>query len=765
MARTPTASRFALVTLAAAGWLTLAAAAAGAQSTSVGLSAVRALRVGNDFFVSFTPQPSDRLAEVLASGDFNGDGADDLALGLPFDNGSGSGFNDSGSVEVRYATPGQGLAGAGRQYLRQQGDPAEPGDRFGSSLASCDFNADGYHDLAVGVPREDYQGADDAGIVHVFYGSSFGLDPTDSYFAQSTAGVPEEVESLDQFGHSLACGDFDGDGFDDLAVGAPTEKWDTGLPCEIPPYNVSCDIGLGNVFVVPGSASGLAYGSTINLGQDGPGMIDEAESGDVFGWALAAGDFDEDSFDDLVIGVPGEEDEGAIQVVFGGPSGPEPTRNVLLHQDQAGGGGTSYQEDVFGSSLAAGDFDGDGAADVAVSAPYKDCSSGNDCGQATVLFGAAGAGGGFDLARTQVLTEDVVFGAGTGEGNDFFGFALASGDFDRDGFDDLAIGHPNETIFGAGDGAVTVLTGFAGGISFARRRQFVGGLHGVPGNLTQAGERFGHALAGGDFDGDGHTDLAIGSPFDDQGSLADVGSAAVLHGALFADGVESGNTGFWPQNFSWPSGNKVQVTTSAKLGPLSSKRGLQVDLFNPTIHTVGQSTFVRVGPETGFNNERTLAGQFFIDAQSLTMSPNAGANLFQMVAFAATAGGTGGNARLAFDLVRTASNYSLLANFRNDALGALQFAGSGVIANLADPSSRNIRIEFEWRAGNPGHLTMWRTRFVNGAPDATGRVQMFSADLPSHGSAVVNHVYVGMVSGQDSGTYGPLYLDELSFRR
>ncbi len=60
---------------------------------------------------------------------------------------------------------------------------------------------------------------------------------------------------------------------------------------------------------------------------------------------------------------------------------------------------------------------------------------------------------------------------------------------------------------------------------------------------------------------------------------------------------------------------------------------------------------------------------------------------------------------------------------------------------------------------------MWRTRFVNGAPDAAGRVLLFSVDLPGMQNAVINHVRTGMITGQDSGTYGPLYLDELSFRR
>ncbi len=128
---------------------------------------------------------------------------------------------------VRYSAPGSGLTTNPSQvYLRQQRNPPEHSDQFGWSLASCDFNGDGFDDLAVGVPYEDYGSGDNGGIVQIYYGTGSGLPPSgDTFFAQSTAGVPGDVESGDAFGWSLACGDFDADGFDDLAVGAPNEAW------------------------------------------------------------------------------------------------------------------------------------------------------------------------------------------------------------------------------------------------------------------------------------------------------------------------------------------------------------------------------------------------------------------------------------------------------------------------------------------------------------------------------------------------------------
>src|SRR5688572_30020790 len=110
MHHVPLASRFITVAFAAAGWLALTATA-DAQSTSVGLSTVRAQRFGNDNLTGvFTPEAGDQFAYSLAAGDFDGDGADDLATGMPYDNGLASRpVNDSGSVVVRYSTPGSGL--------------------------------------------------------------------------------------------------------------------------------------------------------------------------------------------------------------------------------------------------------------------------------------------------------------------------------------------------------------------------------------------------------------------------------------------------------------------------------------------------------------------------------------------------------------------------------------------------------------------------------------------------------------------------------
>src|SRR5262249_51859898 len=105
------------------------------------------------------------------------------------------------------------------------GDPVE-GEGFGSRLAHGDFNGDGYDDLVVRVPRHAVSGVEGAGAVHVIYGSAKGL-LTDHYIDQSAPGMPGTL-GFHHFGESVAVGDFNGDGIDDLAVGAPFDTdWGT----------------------------------------------------------------------------------------------------------------------------------------------------------------------------------------------------------------------------------------------------------------------------------------------------------------------------------------------------------------------------------------------------------------------------------------------------------------------------------------------------------------------------------------------------------
>jgi hypothetical protein len=158
------------------------------------------------------------------------------------------------------------------------------------SRVYADFNGDGFADLAVGVPNEDVGSIVDAGGVNVLYGSASDLSATGNQFwTQNSSGVRDTAEAKDFFGSSLAVGDFNGDGFADLAIGVSQE--DVGSLADA-----------GGVNILYGSASGLSVTGNQFWTQNSPGIRNTAEASDNFGWSLAVGDFNGDGFADLAVG-------------------------------------------------------------------------------------------------------------------------------------------------------------------------------------------------------------------------------------------------------------------------------------------------------------------------------------------------------------------------------------------------------------------------------------------------------------------------------
>jgi hypothetical protein len=215
--------------------------------------------------------------------------------------------------------------------------------------------------------------------------------------------------------------------------------------------------------------------------------------------------------------------------------------------------------------------------------------------------------------------------------------------------------------------------------------------------------------------------------------------------------------------------NSVSATHAAALGTGSSQWGLQVNLVDPNVQTPN-ATYVVAGPNKGFSNETTLSGSFFVDPQGVTMSSSAGANSFQMIAFNDGVG-AGTKTRMLFHLNHsTADGWFINVWHWNDNAGGFVFSGGSFFACASLPCGNpanwhNNRIDFQWNAGNPGHLTLWRTRYLNGAPDGSGTIQMFSVNMPGMQSAVINYAFAGMFASQDPGTFGTLYLDEFVFNR
>ena len=401
------------------------------------------------------------------------------------DIGQRSSLSDGDLAAVRRLYPREALIWF--QDQPEVSGESETGDFFGNAVAAGDFNDDGFFDLAVGAPWEDVGNIENAGAANVFYGTEFGLTASDDQlWHQDIAGVLGQAEATDEFGRALAVGDFNDDGFDDLAIGIWSE-------------DVNGNESAGAVAVLHGSANGLSASDDQLWHQDSTDVAGMTEVGDLFGWSLAAGDFDGDGTDDLAIGalledIDAVQDSGMVHILFGVKgSGLEAADDLIFHVGNLGLAGLPLDPFIhLGHALVAGNFDNDARDDLAIGVPLTL----GGAGAVAVLYGEANGLGG-----AQYWNQDVAGVPGVVEPGDQFGTALAAGDFDNDGTDDLAIGIPVEDVqANAGAGAVQVLPGTSSGLDAAGSQLWHQDSAGIKG-VAEPFDGFGNALAAGDFDG------------------------------------------------------------------------------------------------------------------------------------------------------------------------------------------------------------------------------------------------------------------------
>lgn len=481
------------------------------------------------------------VGKVKKAADFNGDGYADLAIGAPSERYSNAlGTHDAaGVVHVIFGGPG-GLANRPNVVLSRQNRPATHPFRaqsyqtYGDALAWGDFNGDGYDDLAIGAPGVNQAAS---GSVEVWFGSAsgFGADANQhmiwEYFPQRVGATPYN------FGRALAAGDVDGDGKAELAI---SQRWsfDNG--------RVRND---GGVYVIPGSSTGLrvinsqllyyqmsgptalafgdfngdgkadlamgypyegqygganvpyyyglvlvGYGTPYGIDsnpqvwdQDTPGIPDQRETYDAFGYALAAADFNDDGRADLAIGTPGENDDaGAVHVLFGSTTGLTVTGNQLLTQNDSRISDFSEADDRFGEALAAGHLqrESNGISsllihrlpELVIGAPGED----NATGAVHIFKIATGTQVNFFTQDTGGILEQR-------EAEDQFGAFLTTGDFNRNGDADIAIGVPYEN---GASGVVQVIFSISSGPTATGNQIFQQGYQGLA-ETAEAGDRFG----------------------------------------------------------------------------------------------------------------------------------------------------------------------------------------------------------------------------------------------------------------------------------
>ncbi len=390
------------------------------------------------------------VARVASAGDVNGDGHDDVVVGFPLWDDSLT--FDQGRVLIFHGSE-EGLSAEPDLTLTA----TEAGTMFGHDLAGGgDLDGDGYADLAVGAYQESVSGIE-VGVVRVYMGSATGLASTPDVTLEGTASGGE-------FGRAMSTdGDLDGDGVDDLVVGAP---FDAG----------------GQVRVYLGGTGGLSSTAARTWS-----ATDAALTGRFGMQVEIVGDLDGDGHDDVVVGEPYYDDPDAEQLLYGPTDLADVVDNgvnrgrVHLFLGDATGGEATAEEILeglahhkrLGERLArAGDVDGDGEPEFLVrslqrsvsSATYSESGADFDYVSAQEVRVYSWGDGGLELTTILRDLHQAPDPASTVLGCAFGAQMEALGDLDDDGYDDVVV---SASLFDNGqvnEGALFVYRGSANGL-------------------------------------------------------------------------------------------------------------------------------------------------------------------------------------------------------------------------------------------------------------------------------------------------------------
>lgn len=430
-----------------------------------------------------TPQNANKILEinqstmwlgfsVSSAGDVNGDGYSDVIVGAPqYDLGQ----DNEGAAFVYKGDP----SGLTLTAITLEIDQADA--KMGYSVASAgDFNGDGYSDILVGSYAFDH-GQTDEGSVFVYHGSAGSVSTISKAVSHSTVSGALAGSSVSN------AGDLNGDGLDDVIVGAP--NYDGG------------QVGEGATFTSYGDAT---------TGTNSMQKFETNELNAHVGCSVSgAGDVNGDGFDDVIIGASGAQNgvaKGAAYIFHGGSQGLVSAVSKTLFEGNQG----------FGTAVSnAGDINRDGYDDVIVGAPLYSKSNPaiNLCG---AVFVYLGSGNGLVTPGTAVTSGL----AGTQIGNSLD----HAGDTNGDGYSDIVVGAKMASIGQNSEGVVFIWHGSSSGLPsntvFSKLLE-----------LDQANAEMGNSVAGaGDINGDGYSDIIIGAHKYDNGQ-ADEGIAAIYYGS------------------------------------------------------------------------------------------------------------------------------------------------------------------------------------------------------------------------------------------
>ncbi len=424
--------------------------------------------------------------ELTCAGDVNGDGYDDvLVAATGFSSNTGKAFLYNGSAQAPSVTPDWEMTGSATE------------EYYGQRMAGGDFNNDGFSDIAIGA--RGY--GQDNGKVTVYLGSTNG--------PQAAAHWSKEGELTHSvFGYSIATGDVNGDGYDDLIVGAPSDQIGT------------TDTWEGLVYIYAGSNNGLSK-TPLKI-------LEGNRTYSRFGASVATADVNGDGIDDIVVGAY-QWKYGLAAVFHGSKSSIDSVANWTAEGIQNDSGFAYFV-------ASAGDINQDGYDDVLVSAYSFDVTSGSsvlaNAGEVYLYHGSTTGLGAVPAWTSQ-----------GSETNAYFGISISgAGDVNQDGYDDVLISlyTPNGTPTNAG--RATVYHGSATGLK-------------KPPAWTKDGDQDTGYYGRG----------AIGACDLNQDTIADVVVAAYRYDDEFVDeghiwgykGTDQGlqSTAFWS---IWPTGAQIE---------------------------------------------------------------------------------------------------------------------------------------------------------------------------------------------------------------
>ncbi len=403
---------------------------------------------GQNGFVVINSAVSGRAGSAVSTaGDINGDGIDDFIVGAP----TVAENNVYGIGESYVVFGGQDFSSGVFDVAELDGQNGfvfsgieESGNAGGSVRNAGDINNDGIDDLIIGTGIFG-----DANESYVVFGSRDGFDArfNSSDLNGQNGFVISGISGYDRFGRSVSnAGDVNGDGIDDLIIGAPDVD-----PSARDPYNFNGRAGTSYVIFGGQDFSSGGFAVAELNGQNGF-VINGVDQNDLSGSTVSsAGDINGDGLDDLLIGAPqadangnrvvGTPYVGDIYVIFGSREFSDDSLNLsaldgvngFVVNDIAGIG--NYDRHM----NAAGDVNGDGIDDLIIGAPSSNPNNIVDAGETYVIFGDQNFDRSFDTSELDGRNGFIL--NGINEGDRSGASVDSAGDINGDGIDDLIIGN------------------------------------------------------------------------------------------------------------------------------------------------------------------------------------------------------------------------------------------------------------------------------------------------------------------------------------